>query len=602
MDSGGVLRRPSYRMLGPGVPACQTKGTIRYAMTTDLSLSGLASGFDWQSLVSQLIQVERAPETQLRSQQNTIQKKNNAYGSLKTELTTLQNLLATLQDDSLYNSNTTAVSDSTIATATSSTDATQGSYAISISKMATAASLQGAAGISSSLSPTDDVSGLTLSNASFATPITAGNFTVNGRTVSIATTDTLQQVFDKISAATNGNVTASYSAAADKITLTGTSPIILGGPNDSSNFLQAAQLTFNNSTTVSSTNRLGGIKQTVSLTAANFASPVSDGGSGAGQFSINGVAISFNASTDTVASVLDRINKANAGVVATYDTVHGSFNLTSTTTGDNGIALEDVTGNFLSASGLTSGTLQRGQNLTYSINGGSPLTSQTNTISSGSSGLTGLTINALKTGTTTVQVSSDVDKISKAINDFVNQYNKVQGLIETDTASSTDAQGHVTAGILTGDWQINNIAYALRGMVASALPNLSGTFTKLTDLGFDTNGNNNNLALTDSGQLTEALANNLKAVKNLFTDSANGLGTRLTNYLDGLVGSDGSLTSHQTALTHQSSDIDNQIAAMERTILADQQRMTHEFTAMETAMAQINQQKQYLAQYLGSSA
>jgi len=30
---------------------------------TNLALSGLASGFDWQSLVSQLIQVERSPET-----------------------------------------------------------------------------------------------------------------------------------------------------------------------------------------------------------------------------------------------------------------------------------------------------------------------------------------------------------------------------------------------------------------------------------------------------------------------------------------------------------------------------------------------------------
>jgi len=40
---------------------------------------------------------------------------------------------------------------------------------------------------------------------------------------------------------------------------------------------------------------------------------------------------------------------------------------------------------------------------------------------------------------------------------------------------------------------------------------------------------------------------------------------------------------------------------MERKILDDQDRMTSEFVAMETAQAQINQQKQYLNSAFGTS-
>ena len=43
----------------------------------DLSVSGLASGFDWKSLVSQLADVERAPQAQLRREQSAIAQKGN---------------------------------------------------------------------------------------------------------------------------------------------------------------------------------------------------------------------------------------------------------------------------------------------------------------------------------------------------------------------------------------------------------------------------------------------------------------------------------------------------------------------------------------------
>src|SRR5207247_6913336 len=100
-----------------------------------------------------------------------------------------------------------------------------------------------------------------------------------------------------------------------------------------------------------------------------LATAVSECSSVAGEFKSNGFSITFNAGTDSVASVLQRINNSTACVSASYDTLNDRFVLTSNATGDMGIALQDVTGNFLSATGLSTGTLSHGKNLVYSLNG-----------------------------------------------------------------------------------------------------------------------------------------------------------------------------------------------------------------------------------------
>ena len=95
------------------------------------------------------------------------------------------------------------------------------------------------------MDPGGDPSTVTVGAAGFSTPVTAGTFTVNGAQINIATTDSLQTVFNNIASATlaaGNQVTASYSATTDKITLTSSngSPIVLGSATDTSNFLQTA--------------------------------------------------------------------------------------------------------------------------------------------------------------------------------------------------------------------------------------------------------------------------------------------------------------------------------------------------------------------------
>jgi flagellar hook-associated protein 2 len=568
----------------------------------DLGVAGLASGFDWKALVDQLSEVERQPQTRLLSDQNKLEQRNNAYGSIKTQLEVLMNRVKALTDGTLFGSRAATVSDTAAASATVSAGTPLGSYAFNVTQLATSAAQRGAANAGAALSATDDVSGLLLSEAGFSTAVSGGTFTVNGKQITITTGDSLQGVFDAISTATAGDVVASYSSVDDTITLTsGSGEIILGSATDTSNFLQAARLRNNGTGTIESTSSLGTVRTGVTLANANLATAITGGG--AGEFKINGVSISFDTASDSISNVLDRINESAAGVSASYDSVNDRFVLTNKTTGDVGIAMEDVTGNFLAATRLSAGSIERGKNLLYTVNGGGQLTSQSNIITEASSGITGLSVTALDEGATfDVVVASDTAKIKTAITDFITDYNKAQSVIDSQTASTTDSKGKVTAGLLANERDPFDIASGLRSRAFGQLTGLTGVFDSLADLGISTSGDNNSLTLSDETALDDALANNLTSVSELFTNSTNGLAVQLGTFLENTVGDEGSLVEKQSTLTSQSGAIDVDIENLERVVQQNRQRMIDSFIAMETIQQRANQQLQFLQKQLGSTS
>lgn len=577
--------------------------------SSSIALSGLASGFDWQSVVTQLVALERSPEAQMQAQQNALGEQGIALGGIKTELGSLQSAIALLKDSTFFDSRTATASDSTLASATADSATAVGKYSFSVSQLASTAAWKGTTGVSGSLSSTDDVSALTLSAAPFAQTVTAGTFTVNGKQITIATGDTLQSVFDQISEQTDGAVTGSYSAADDKISLSSSDAIILGSGADTSNFLQVAKLSNTNavtnedgSITLASAAKLGAVQAKRILSAGNFATPATDGGSGSGAFKINGVTISFSASSDSLNDVVDRINSSDAGVTASYDVINNRLSLTNKSTGDMGISMEDVTGNFLTATGLTSGTLTRGTNLLYKVNDGPELFSQTNSITGDSSGITGLNVTALDQGDFTVTVAGDTAKIKSAITSFVSHYNRVQSMINTETASTTDATGKVTSGTLAGDQDTLNLNSRLRELMNSSVDGLSGTVKRLESLGFVSNGYDDSLSTSDLSGLDKALATNLSGLKDFFSNSSTGLAGKMDTFLTATIGDSGSLVTHQATLTKQSTDIDTQISDMEAQILIYQQQLNAGFVAMEVAQSKINQQLTYLAKTFGGTS
>ena len=582
-------------------------GSTSSSGNSSLAISGLASGFDWQSVVTQLANAERAAETPWQTQQTAINAQIASYTSINTALTALQADVKVLQDPTFYTSALAQTSDATLANATAAPGATVGSYVFNISQMATAARINGAANVGNILAPTGPAN-VTIGTAAFSTPVTAGTFTINGTQINIASTDTLQNVFDNIAAATGNAVTASYDSSTDTISLSSSNDIVLGSAADTSNFLQAAQLFNNNETgtttrTITSSLALGHIQATNNMSSANLQTAIQDDGTGQGAFTVNGVTINYNASTDSIQNVLDRVTNSTAGVTASYDSLNNRLVLTDKAAGDVGISVQDVAGkgNFAAATGLSTGTLQRGQNLLYTVNNGPQLVSQSNTISPVSSGATGLSVTALKQGSVTVSVGSDTTKIGNAIQQFVTDYNAVQTSITAQQIVTTGSTGTTSPGTLTGDLTASNIASQLRSSVFSAVSGLSGTISMLSQLGIQTNGQDNTLKVTDPTALTSALTNNLSGVKSFFSDPTNGWVTQVNNFLNNTIGDNGTIPNHQASLTTQTNNLTTQIANLEKKITSDSAHWTSEFEAMEQAESQINTQMQYLTSQINST-
>ena len=568
----------------------------------DLGISGLASGFDWRSFVEQMADVERIPQKRLLQEQNLLEQRTNAYSSIKTQLAVLQSRVDALKEPSLFASRAVASSDSDKLSATVSSGAPLGTFSFNVTQLATAAKLTGTSNIGASLSPSNDVSGLTLSSAGFSTPVTSGTLTVNGKQITIDTASSLQDVFTAIESATGGDVTASYDSSTDTISLSSSSEIVIGSATDTSNFFQAARLYNNGSGTISSTTSLGAVKTSATLQSGNFATAITDGGSGAGVFKINGVEIAYSQSADSLNNVISRINDSDAGVIASYDSVNDRILLTNKSTGDVGVSVEDVTGNFAAATRLSSGGLVRGNNLLYSVDGGGTLVSQTNTITEATSGIQGLTLTALDEGETKITVSSDTAAIKTAIENFITEFNKAQSIIETQTASSTDAKGAVTAGTLAGESDASEFASRLRSTAYATIAGFAQTMNQLEDIGIITNGNDNSLELDDPDKLDAALANNLSGLQKLFTDETSGIATQLDAYLESISGEDGRIDTKQKSLGEQIASIDTQILDLERIVQANRESLMQSFIAMETAQSQINQQLQFLQQRFGGGA
>jgi len=361
----------------------------------DLNVAGLASGFDWKTMVDQIADIERGRQRTLLADQGTYELKKSLLSSIGGKLESLENKAEALANTELYDSRTVNSSETHL-TASASAGTASGDYQFDIYQMATTAKQLGTSDIGKKITATNS-----LETAGFSVAITAGSFTVDGTQITIATTDTVNDVISRITSNVS-NVTANYDSVSDKISITKSSGIlVLGSATDTSNFLQATHLTNNGTASVASTHKLGGINLQHTANAASFQT---SGTASSGSFTINGVTISY-ASTDTIADILSKINSSSSSVFASYDAVNDRFKLTNKTEGDLGMTLADVSGGFLANSGLLGGTLGRGKNLIYRLNGGDAVINQGNTITEAGTGIAGLTVNPTK-GTSASQLSS----------------------------------------------------------------------------------------------------------------------------------------------------------------------------------------------------
>jgi len=559
-----------------------------------IQVSGLLSNaaFDWKSIVDQLIEAESVPIKTLTAESAKNTGKSTVLGTIKTALTDLQDSVQAMRRDNVFSMRAVRSSAaSTTWTTSSASNAPVGSYAIAVSRLATRAQQVGANDVGGKLSASNDVSALTLANLNTATAVTAGSFSINGAQVTVATTDSLQDVFTAIATATGGDVTGSYNAATDKVSLVSASnaEVLLGSTVDSTNFLAVLKLANNASASATSSDKLGTVKlYTATLANSGLRTPVT----GTGTFSLNGVSISYNAATDRVGDLLSRINASDAGITAAYDSGNDRFTLTNATTGDSGMTMTDSSG-LLAALGLTTGSgggFTHGLDAQFTVNGGSMLTSSSNTLGAAAHGIAGLTVVVNTATEQTLQVSSDSKAMGDYIADFMTKFNQVQDLIDEHTKITVTGAA-VTTAVLAGNREVEAWARELRSLAFDQVSGLTGDVTRLDDLGIDFSSTTNHLTIKDADKLARVLGDSADDVQDFFLTANTGLVAKMYTRLTSVISAD---SSQQSNLGKGNISIDEQVARLQTRLAAQREQLTTAFMKMLDAQSAAQSQNKTL--------
>lgn len=173
-----------------------------------LSSPGIGSGLDVSGIISQLMQLEQRPLTQLNTKEAKQQAQLSAFGSLKSALSTFQDSVRALAKPSLFNGFKATLADTTAATVSTSSSAAAGTHQIEVQSLAQAQKIK-----SEAFATTDTVIGSGSLTIEFGTYSEEGTFTANAEKMAKTITidpakSTLADIRNAINEA-NAGVTAS---------------------------------------------------------------------------------------------------------------------------------------------------------------------------------------------------------------------------------------------------------------------------------------------------------------------------------------------------------------------------------------------------------
>ncbi|MBY0246642.1 MAG: flagellar filament capping protein FliD [Nitrospiraceae bacterium] len=186
-----------------------------------ISFGGLGNGLDFGQVVDQLVKASRLPVDRLTAKKATLNSKSTDYATLSTKLIVLQSASDKLRLSTSFDRTATSVSDTRVLSATGSSTATPGSYAIRITQLAQSNQITNRSTKSVAATTTDIVSG---SSGTFTLRVGSGA----NQTVSLsatATLDDLKNAINDLGAGVTASIinTGSDTTPAYRLVLTSTS-------------------------------------------------------------------------------------------------------------------------------------------------------------------------------------------------------------------------------------------------------------------------------------------------------------------------------------------------------------------------------------------
>lgn len=565
-------------------------------MAGGFSVGGLISGLDSNTLIRQLIQLDRQPVLRIQERIGRLEQQRDAIRDLRTQLQTLRNRAQDFRLAGVFSKFTAPSTNEDVATAAiSGPSPTTGAYTVNVTQLATATSAVGNTALGAPIDPN-----ASLQTSGIATEVQAGTFTINGVQFTVDPgANSLNNLLNQINSSTAG-VTAAYDAVTDTVSLTNSAPgdtslINLGASGDTSNLLTALRLKGANqspgpggSTQVTSTRNLGSIDPAATLNTVNFRNGPVTGGA----FSINGVSITVDPAADSIQNIVNRINASDAQVSATYDSATDTIRVTATALGSPTIKFgaPGDTSNFLSVTGLDNAIQTPGNDAEFSINGGAPQTRNTNDITDAIGGVT-LTLRSL--GTASVTVSLDDEGIVEQVQEFIEAFNASINQIRSLSGNE---------GALRGDAGIRAVGDFLRTTIFAQVPEANG-IQSLIDVGFSTGSDFNpgetpQISL-DTEAFLEALRENPSAIEQLFSNpDKTGIADRLFEYLDEATSISGFLNARARAngtIDRQIRALNDQIDRIEDRLLQKEDRLRRQFLRLEQLTAAFQNQSASLS-------
>ncbi|HRJ27205.1 MAG TPA: flagellar filament capping protein FliD [Fimbriimonadaceae bacterium] len=489
-----------------------------------ISFNGIGSGLDTQSLIRQLISIEQIPIQRMQAQQRALNARMSAVDQFNSALKSLATSAGLLNNAASFNPVRANSSDSSVATISAGAGASAGVYQLEVMRLAQSQKI--ASNVNGLESTTKSLQDMGLWNGN-------GNFVINGKGISVAATDTLTTLAQKINSA-NAGVTASLiDGGAGKAYLSLTS--------NSTGEANRMQLSDVGADGVLS--QLGIVSGAVSIRE-----PIV-GGAASSRFSSNSTALgAMTGSTgifsgtvtvgtgsitvsgsDTLQSIADKINNpangTGATALVTSTTENGvtrhRLEITGTTTFGN-------EGNFWQNLGVTQramgNTLVAAQDAEFKLDGVT-LKSATNSVTTV---IPGATLTLLKADVTTppkttLSMTRDNEQIKKNIKGFVEAFNNVVDYIDQTTSFNKET---FQSGPLFGDAMVQQFENSISTMLFNNVTPDGAKFRNLTQLGF---------ALDDKGKikvdeavLDKAIAEDVDAVSAVLRSTGSTTGADLS--------------------------------------------------------------------------
>lgn len=530
-------------------------------------ISGLASGIDYETMIKDLMKVEKAPVDKLNQQKQIYQWQQEIFRDINTSLLSLKTEAFNMKLSSAYKIFNTSSSDTTVVTASGTSGAVGGTYKITVTQLAKTAEKKNTV-TSPDLKSNAGITVFDMSGKDFYITFEgvqkhiSWNAAPDGAYADItALKDGLQQ---KVNDAFGSNQITVSIVDGDRIKFS------------AANTTYKSNITLNDGTTVNALADLhfdnyarSQISVDTQLKDLKFADYDGDGNAttldtltfdtdNKLKFSINGKSFELN-NTDTLQTLFTTVNSdPDADVTMGYDTAKDIIYIRRKSSGaGKDITFTDGTGsNFSAAVGLGATTL--GQNAKFDFTDDNGLLTQNIEKASNSFTMAGLNISLLKEDPgveKVITVSKDVNAVYDKIKAFVDKYNETIDKINTklsekkdyDYQPLTDEQKQdmkdseielweekAKSGLVSGDSILQSVVRDLRYSMNNEVPGLNASYNQLREFGIKTGGYQDNGKLyIDETKLKQVISEHPDEVLNFFSYNPSDLkGNTLSGVID----------------------------------------------------------------------